>query len=102
MTSFMLERFAAPSTRRGRRELAFADERAREQLAGRTVWSVTALPGGRVAARVLHAHLQDAADPRAGARPLPVSADGPLAQLAGRLEAMIVGPDPSASGLGRA
>lgn len=50
MSAFLLDRFELPTCRRDTRRLDLASRRTVDELAGRTVWSVSCLPAGRESA----------------------------------------------------
>ncbi len=56
--SFETERFGAPTTIRAQRMHTFERERAVDLLAGRTVWSASALPRGHERADGLRRRLR--------------------------------------------
>lgn len=91
MTSLVSEQFEVPSSRRGARRLDLARCRVVEDLAGRTVWSASALPEGRVSAESLGRHLDWARAGGVEASWIEVPALEPLLSLAQRLEAMLRG-----------
>jgi hypothetical protein len=91
-----------PLTNRDARLLERARRYADEQLAGRTVWCVAGLPGGREAALALRAILQ----PLRGERPVAVGCleiehGEPMTGLARRVEAMLEGSADPSPGLSR-
>jgi hypothetical protein len=90
----MIERFAVTSGARDRRVLEWARESSDHALAGRTVWSVSALPDGRAAARSLRRCLASPAS-TAGSPQAPgwleIEGDERLTAVARRLERMLAG-----------
>jgi trehalose synthase len=91
VTSLLLEHFGTPSSAREVRQLERARRRAVDELAGRTVWSASALPAGHASADRLGRHLRWAGEDRIAAGWLEVEADESLRRLAGRLDAMLQG-----------
>jgi hypothetical protein len=80
------------STSRDARLQELERRRAEEQLAGRTVWCVAALPGGREAAWALRNRLRAGSDEGGvSVACLVIAANAPLSALGGRLEAMLRG-----------
>jgi hypothetical protein len=72
------------------RALRNAGARAADELAGRTVWSATALPGGFTPAHTLRAYVEDVGN-GLFAGTLEVRADTPLRRLAERVDHMLSG-----------
>jgi len=62
-----------------------------DDLAGRTVWSVSAVPGGWAAAEKLERHLEWAREGGVAAGQTRLPVNEPLARLASRLESMLRG-----------
>jgi len=91
VTSLVSEQFEVPSSRRGARRLDLARCRVVEDLAGRTVWSASALPEGRVSAERLGRHLDWTREGDVEPSWIEVPALEPLLSLARRLEAMLRG-----------
>jgi hypothetical protein len=89
VTSLTVEHFSLPHGRREERDLDRAGDRASEELAGRTVWCVSALPVGREAARALHDCLRRTGVEAVVVASMDVPATDELQRLAGRLEAML-------------
>jgi hypothetical protein len=90
----MIERFAVTSGARDRRVFEWARESSDDALAGRTVWSVSALPDGRAAARSLRHCLASQASTAASPQDpgwLEIDGDARLTALAQRLERMLAG-----------
>src|SRR4051812_21690050 len=86
MPSLIVEPLRAVSSRDARR-LQRTRRQAEDVLAGRTVWCVAALPGGRDAAVALRTRLEIGSDEGTVAVGcLEVSATGPLEALGERLE----------------
>ena len=91
------------ATRRDARLLEGARRRSEEHLAGRTVWCIAALPGGRKDAWTLRACLREGdAEGGTAVHCLEITATEPLAGLGQRLQAMLVGSAGSSRGLSRA
>jgi hypothetical protein len=91
MTTLLVQPAGRPGTARDARVLDGALDRATEQLAGRTVWSATALPESAPDARALTECLRWAGGRGVEARALPVDADEPLRALAAQLQQMLDG-----------
>ncbi len=92
MTTWTVEPLRT-ATSRGARMLELARRRAEDELAGRTVWCVAALPAGREPAWALRASLHLREDSGVAVSCLELFASEPLAELAERLEAMLRGAD---------
>jgi hypothetical protein len=87
-----IELVCAPSSTRAARALDSATDRAEGELAGRTVWSAAALPGGRTYGHGLLGCLRCADDSGGpGTQPLTVTPDEHLRRLGERLEEMLRG-----------
>lgn len=102
MTSLIVEQFGSPSSPRAARVLELARRRAVDELAGRTVWSATALPAGHAPARMLSGDVRAAGRGGIGTGSIEVPTDESLRTLAERLDAMLHGFAPPASSLGPA
>lgn len=89
-------------TSRDARLLERARRRAEDELAGRTVWCVAALPAGRDAAWALRARLRSGGDSRVAVDCLALTASEPLSELGRRLEEMLNGAIPAGEQLSRA
>ncbi|MCW3009409.1 MAG: hypothetical protein JWP17_4035 [Solirubrobacterales bacterium] len=89
MTTLTIHRFGFERTSRGVRTLEFARRLAEDELAGRDVWCMAALPPGRAAA----SRLSDTLDGVNGARAtqLDLAVDERVRQLARRLDAELAG-----------
>jgi hypothetical protein len=84
VTTVINQLVATPASARDARALQRARASAVDELAGRTVWCATALPGGRSSARMLRSCLDAGGGVAAGS--LTVAADEPLRLLAQRLD----------------
>jgi trehalose synthase len=102
VASLTTEHFGTPTSARARRALDSARKRALDRLAGRTVWSAVALPGGRPGARRVAAGLRWAGGSGVSARSLDVTAGDPLLDLARRLEGRLSGTSGTRSDAGAA
>jgi hypothetical protein len=91
MTSLIFERFGRPSSTRDRRVERWDEERSAEDLAGRTVWSMSALPGGRAAAQRVRDCLAAAEGSALSLGRAEASAGEPLHALAQQLDDMLSG-----------
>jgi hypothetical protein len=91
MTTLLVEAVGRPRTARDERALDSVRDRASDELAGRTIWSATGLPGGAAGAQALRECLGWASESGVTARPLAVGGVAPLRELATRLEAMLQG-----------
>jgi hypothetical protein len=88
MTSVSVDRFEGGGGRAARM-LDVTSRAAADELAGRTIWSAAALPGGRASARELRTRLREPDEPTAPVRALEVGADASLIELAQRLERLL-------------
>lgn len=91
MTSFLIEQVNAPASSRDARAREAVRQRTADELAGRTVWSVTALPAGRGSAQRLRERLRWARESGVSSRTLDVAPAAPLRRLAEGLESMLSG-----------
>ena len=78
MTSLVIEQFGPPASTREARVLEFSRRRAANELAGRTVWCISAVRAGRSRARALRSCLSTAGDGSVGSGWLDVQAREPL------------------------
>jgi hypothetical protein len=91
MSTWTVDALAGDTSREARR-LAWARGRWEEQLAGRTVWCVASLPGGREAAWALRARMRfGSGEGGVAVGCIVIAADELLAALGERLEAMLEG-----------
>jgi hypothetical protein len=93
MSTLTIDYFDPPTGPRTARWNRLLDDRAADELAGRTVWCATALPAARPFARSVRDHVAGTGRGVA-ADWLEVTADEPLRQLAERLDAMLGGMAP--------
>lgn len=100
MTSWTIEPLRA-ETSRDARLLELTRRRAEEELAGRTVWCVAALPGGREAAWALRACLRFGGQSGVAVGCLVMTASEPLTGLGERLQTMLRGEAPGGRRLSR-
>jgi hypothetical protein len=91
VTRLLLEHFGTPSSAREGRRVDRERRRTLDELAGRTVWSASALPAGHESADRLDRHLSWTGDDRIDSAWLGMQADDALRQLGGRLDAMLQG-----------
>lgn len=78
MTSLQVQQLGAPSNHHDERTLAFARERAVDDLSGRVTWTYATLPDGRAWARLLQDRLEAAGAGRLQTRVLEHPADASL------------------------
>jgi hypothetical protein len=83
------ERLGAPTSTHSRRRIEFVRERAVDELAGRTVWCATALPGAHASARHLRAALEWAGPDGVVTAALEVTCDEPVREAAAHIDDML-------------
>jgi trehalose synthase len=91
MTSVLIEQVNAPASSRDARVREAVRRRTADELAGRTVWSATAIPAGRRSAQGLGERLRWVRESGVGTRTLDMPAAPPLRRLAQGLEEMMTG-----------
>jgi hypothetical protein len=91
VTSFVIEQFHTPDTQRSARRVDSARRRAVEQLAGRSVWCITAAPTETPAADALEHCLCGIRDQGVASQRTLLQLREPLIGLMGRLDAMLRG-----------
>jgi hypothetical protein len=89
MTTLTVEHIDVTPGGRAARVLDVTARLAEDELAGRTIWSASALPGGRASARMFSGQLREPGDLDVAVRPLDVGADEDLMRLAQRVERML-------------
>jgi hypothetical protein len=104
MTTLLVENLAEPTSTRAARTLEFAWQRMLAELAGRTVWCVSASSAGSQAADRLYRRLQDTASEemypgRFTLSPGQASPDEPLTRAQVAAEDIVVLHDPRAAAL---
>jgi hypothetical protein len=102
VTSLTSEHFGLPSGRRAERAIDRASRKASEDLGGRTVWCISALPDGRRSARALRDCLRRTGVEAVVVASMDMPATGRLSGLARRLETMLSDPADPGSHLGPA
>jgi hypothetical protein len=91
MATLLVEPVGRPRTARDGRALHHVRDRAADELAGRTIWSASALPGASAGSQALLECLAWVGGDGVTARALDVGADPGLRDLAERLQAMLEG-----------
>jgi hypothetical protein len=102
MTTLTVEHFGAPEGTRDARVMRWTRDWSIDELAGRTVWCLSALPRSGDPLEVLRAHLRRAAGGEVPVTGLDIPTDGPLRGLARRLERMVGGATEPSTALGPA
>jgi hypothetical protein len=82
VTVLLLDRFDLPTCRRDRRRLDLASRRTIDELAGRTVWSVSCLPAGHESAERLMRRLSWTSADGVRTSRIELAADVEVAELA--------------------
>jgi hypothetical protein len=102
LTILLLDRFDLPTCRRDSRSLDLTSRRTVDELAGRTVWSVSCLPAGRESAERLMRRLSWTLADGVNAGWIELAADVDVAELTRVMpEDLVVLHDPSAAALAR-